>query len=466
MSDYMFMLESHLSANQNRVVLEVREAAAKANVNLFLTGGAMRDMLGGFPIRDLDFSVEGNALKLSKTVAGKTGARVLSVDEVRKSAELLFPGDVTAQIAMARVEKYAKPGGKPHVAPATIYEDLRGRDFTINAVALSLNRASLGLLIDPNNGLADLERKELRAVHNYAFYDDPGRILRLIRFQARFGFTVEERTRQQYENARLAELEKGIPPRRVFEELKQIAHEPYPGEALHLLEQEKLLGLFGPELGGAKLNLAGFAKLQKARQLIPFGTGFRWDEFALFLCLLMEKLTPKERAALAKATVMRKSEFESWRTLEARCKKSEKEMKSPKLRKASQIYSVFSKVPGEELLLLLLRSAHRIVHDRIKNYLEKYLPAAQEITDRQVAAATGIEPGSSKFKALREEMIAARLDGRLKKSEPGPEGSAEQAPESPAIEKTAPSKRKGRHEHHQPPKLSPRRKPHAAASRR
>jgi tRNA nucleotidyltransferase (CCA-adding enzyme) len=77
MSDYMFMLESHLSADQNRAVAELIKEASHANVNLFLTGGAMRDMLGGFQVRDLDFTVEGNALKLAKTVATRANARVL-----------------------------------------------------------------------------------------------------------------------------------------------------------------------------------------------------------------------------------------------------------------------------------------------------------------------------------------------------------------------------------------------------
>src|SRR6266851_2656032 len=120
MSDYMFMLESHLNADQNRVVAEVQSAASHLNVNLFLTGGAMRDMLGGFPIRDLDFTVEGNALKVAKSVADKTGARIISIDENRRTAQLIFPCAVYFEIGMSRTEKYAKPGSKPQVTPAFI----------------------------------------------------------------------------------------------------------------------------------------------------------------------------------------------------------------------------------------------------------------------------------------------------------------------------------------------------------
>src|SRR5438874_11480361 len=108
MGDYMFMLESHLSADQFRAVGQMRELAGEAGINVFLTGGAMRDMLGGFPVRDLDFTVEGNALKLAKNAEKKFGAKVVSSDEHRKSADLVFPGGTTVEIAMARTERYVK----------------------------------------------------------------------------------------------------------------------------------------------------------------------------------------------------------------------------------------------------------------------------------------------------------------------------------------------------------------------
>src|SRR5262249_36885300 len=149
--------------------------------------------------------------KVAKAIEERTGAQAVHIDENRKSADLVFPSGVTVQIAMARKEKYGKTG-RPAVSPATIQDDLRGRDFTCNAIALSLNRASRGLLLDPMNGLADIERRELRAVSTYGFYDDPSRLLRLVRLRVRMGFTIEERTQSQIANAREAEVEKRIPP--------------------------------------------------------------------------------------------------------------------------------------------------------------------------------------------------------------------------------------------------------------
>ncbi len=427
MSDYMFMLESHLSATQNRVVAEVQAAAARADVNLFLSGGAVRDMLGGFPVRDLDFTVEGNAVKLGKAVAERSHARLTVVDEHRRSVNLLFPGGATAEIAMARHERFPKPGARPVITPATIQEDLRCRDFTINAMALSLNRASLGLLLDPTNGQADLEHREARAVSTHVLYDDPVRLLRLIRLKVRFGLTVEERTQNQYENARLEEMEKLIPPRRLFEELAGTANEANPGAVLQAFADENLLGLFLSPEACRKLNLAGFARLQKARQLVPIGVDFPVNNLALFLYLLVEKLSPKEQAAFAKSTAAHRSELDQVRKLESESKKLERELKSAKIGKASQVYLTLSKAPGEQMLYLYLTSGHRIVQDRIRNYFQKYIPASQEITDRQVAAA-GAEPGTSKFKKLKEEMILARLDGRIKRPAPLPEEAPPPAP--------------------------------------
>jgi tRNA nucleotidyltransferase (CCA-adding enzyme) len=414
MSDYMFMLESHLTGEQSKTLAKVRDAAEEASLNLFLTGGAMRDMMGGFPIRDLDFTVEGPAIKFARSVAEKSGAEILAIDDSRKGVELLFPGNVTVSISMARQEKYLKPASKPQVQPATIHEDLRGRDFTINAIALSLGKASRGLLLDPANGLGDLASKELRAVTNHALYDDPSRVFRMVRLRTRLGFTIDERTLSQYRNVREAKLETKIPTAILQAEMRQVAMDPMPGDVLKALEDEKLLALVSPALAGPKLNLAGFQKLQRVRQSLPFGTALPVDSQALFYFLLFEKLNPKERVQVAQTLSLAKDEIEAATKLESKANRVEKEVAAAKITRPSMLYDILTKVPGELLLLLLMRSGQRIVLDRIKNYLQKYLPMAQEITERDVIEQ-GAEPGTAKFVKLHRQMIAARLNARPKK---------------------------------------------------
>jgi tRNA nucleotidyltransferase (CCA-adding enzyme) len=414
MSDYMFMLENHLSSEQNQVVGAVQEAAAQQNLNVFLTGGAMRDMLGGFYVRDLDFSVEGPALKFAKLVAERAGARIVSIDENRKSAEMIFRSGVTGQIAMSRAEKYARTASKPQVSPATIQEDLRGRDFSVNAIALSLNKASRGLLLDPTNGLADLEHKELRTLNTYTFYDDPARLLRLVRFRVRLGFTVEERTKMQFENARQAELESYIPARSLGEELKHIADEPSAPEILQALADEKLLQVFSPALASGKLNLQTLHKLEKSFRLAAEGNAIHAERLGPFLYALTEKLSPKERSALIKATDLRKPEVDLWQKLEARAKKLETALKSARLKKPSQVYQILSKAAGDEVVFLLYHSPNKQVQERIRNYIQKYVPLALEFPASELEGI-GAKPGTPKFEKAKEALLAAHLDRRPRK---------------------------------------------------
>jgi len=410
----MFMLDSHLTGEQSKAVALVREAADEAHLNAFLVGGAMRDMMGGFAIRDLDFAVEGPAIKFAKSIAEKIGAEILAIDDHRKAVEIRFPGHVSASISMARQEKYTKAGGRASIQPATIHEDLRGRDFTVNAIALSLGKASRGLLLDPVNGLGDLSRRELRAASNYALYDDPSRLLRLIRFRARLGFTVEERTLTQYRNVRETKLESKIPGLVLASELRQIALEPNAGDVLKALEEENLLYIVSPALAGPKLNLPGFQKLAKARQSLPFGLEAQINWNALLWYLLFEKLSAKERAQIIKVLGLAKEEVDSAPKLEGRASKLERELAAARLPKPSAVYNVVSKGPAEAVLFLLMRSGQRVVLDRVKNYLQKYLPAAQEITDAEVAKA-GVEPGTPKFAKMKAQLVASRLDARPKK---------------------------------------------------
>jgi tRNA nucleotidyltransferase/poly(A) polymerase len=414
MSDYIYMLESHLSPDQNRVVEEVQAAAGDAGVNLFLTGGAMRDMLAGFRIRDLDFVVEGNALKVAKALSEKNGAKTVATDDDRKTAEMLFASGVTAQIAMSRQEKYTRTGTKPRISAATIQEDLRGRDFTCNAIALSLNRASRGLLLDPMNGLADIERRELRAVSTYGFYDDPSRLLRLVRFRVRLAFAVEERTQMQVANAREAEAEKRITGKALGAELRRIAAEDAPAEIMKALEDTGLLTLFSPALTGGKLNLAGLAKLEKASHILPDDIRWRLARLGTFLHALTEKLSPKERQALIKTCELTKSDVDAWQKVETRSKKLENALKSARIRKPSHVYQTVSPAPPDEVLFLLYHSAQKPVQERLRNYFQKYLPLVQEIPPEEFAKIEG-KPGTPKYNKAREDFIGVQLDRRPKK---------------------------------------------------
>jgi tRNA nucleotidyltransferase (CCA-adding enzyme) len=420
MSDYMFMLESHLNGDHNRVVNGVTELANEANVNLYLAGGAVRDMLGGFAIRDLDFTLESTVPKFAQKVAEQLGGEIRHEDPHHRFTELVFPGGVSAQIAITREEHYAKPGGKPRItASVPIWADLKRRDFTVDGIALGLNRGSRGQLRDPNNGIADLQNRELRASYTGIFSDDPARMLRMIRFKHRLGFTVEERTARQFENARLDELHNLVQAEARFEELKQISQEPQAAEILKDYQSAGLMPLFSVALSGDKLDVHAIEKLERLRRQIPpalFGPTGGW---LAFLDVLTATLSPREKAEFARNIGLDKYGAEAVKKLPTDAKKLESVLKSARMQKPSHVYFALEPASGDLIQYLMNQSQQRIVQDRIRNFLQKYLPAAQE-------AAGDLTAGKA-----RNEAITKKLNARPKKV-PAAAAPVEAPPPPPA----------------------------------
>src|SRR5207248_3960927 len=164
------------------------------------------------------------------------------------SVELELAGGVRASVSNARTEKYSKPGGKPQVTSAGIHEELMRRDFTINAMALSLSRGSRGLLVDPTNGQADLVNRELRTTNPYVFFDDPSRIFRLIRFQHVLGFEIAPRAQLQLENALSEEYQKSAPVSALATEIRALCGSENASAALDAFFKLGLLKLISPAL--------------------------------------------------------------------------------------------------------------------------------------------------------------------------------------------------------------------------
>lgn len=416
MSDYMFVLESHLDATQTKVVNEMQRIATDAGMSVWLTGGAMRDMLRGARIVDLDFTVERDAIRIGKALVKASGGEVLEEDSLKRWIELELAGGVRASVSNARTEKYAKPGGKPQIAPATIHEDLMRRDFTINAMALSLNRGSRGLLIDPANGQADLENRELRTTNSYALFDDPARLFRLIRFQYVLGFQVAARTQSQIENALIGEYHTAVPPSALAHEIRALSESENAVPALEAFDALGLLKLLSPALTGAKLNAPGVARLEKLAHTViqPPSEG----AFLAFLSVLTEKMSPRETADLVRAFELSRKEADTFKKLPALGKKLESAMKSAKITKPSHVYEVLKGASADEVLMVLYHSTQRVVQDRIRAYYQKYLPLAQEVPEEQVAASSGYKIGTPKFEKAFREAVIAHINARPKKTPP------------------------------------------------
>ncbi len=266
-------------------------------MTVFLVGGAVRDLTSGSPIRDLDFAVQGNATKLKKELQ-KAGGVVIGEDEPTQALYLTFPGGVRLAVESTLWATYPKPG-KPVYKAAPILDDLHRRDFTANAMALSLNDGSFGLLMDPLNGVADIENRELRLVSNYGFIDDPARMIRAARFGARLGFQMEEKTRQRYENAKAENAISALSTTLHHYELEEIFHEEDPLRVLKRLEAEGWAKVLFPAWTSSKVNETELDKLRDLMGRLE-SMGIYPDPSAAYFPLLTAKLAPKDVTSLKK----------------------------------------------------------------------------------------------------------------------------------------------------------------------
>jgi len=158
---------------------------------VYLVGGTVRDILLGEESFDVDIAVEGDAIEFARSLASALEGRVTPHQKFG-TAVVLYGDDERVDVVTTRTEFYDAPGALPTVERAGLREDLFRRDFTINAMAVSLQPADFGRLVDPFGGRADLAARLLRVLHNLSFIDDPTRIFRAIRYEARYGLRLEE----------------------------------------------------------------------------------------------------------------------------------------------------------------------------------------------------------------------------------------------------------------------------------
>ena len=174
-------------------VFEAVAAVSEPFEGVYLVGGTVRDILLAEPNFDVDIAVEGDAIALAQALADALGGRVRPHDKFG-TAVVIYGDDERVDVVTARTEFYDAPAALPTVEHASIREDLFRRDFTINAMAVSLKGADLGRLVDPFGGRRDLQAKTIRVLHNLSFIDDPTRIFRAIRYENRYGFRMDDHT--------------------------------------------------------------------------------------------------------------------------------------------------------------------------------------------------------------------------------------------------------------------------------
>jgi tRNA nucleotidyltransferase (CCA-adding enzyme) len=425
MSDYNFLMESRLSPEQFAVITLISRLSAEQGLNLYLVGGAVRDLTYGQQVvRDLDFIVEGppqrilRALPSADSAKSGRGARgqaaetplVLDYhefDEHLNSADLFFSNGVRAELSMCREEHVARPGQRPEVHPALVFEDLKRRDFAINAMAVSLHPNSRGLLLDPTNGAGDIERHEIRALQSRCFLDDPSRIYRLLRLGLRLDFKPDERTQRWLDAAMQEGAWERLDSNQQARELAALLHEDQPDRILRLLSDRKLLGGLDKKLASVHLSYDRFARIRNVLQNAPGA-----DPFLLNFHCLVEKLGGEHKARFAKKIIRESKAIKLALGIERDARKLEHTLGGAKASLPSQVYNLLSPQPRPLLFYLLANTKSAKVQNRIKSFLFKF-PDIRSRLPRTELQSLGVKPGPE-FDRIMARIFALQLDGKIR----------------------------------------------------
>jgi len=275
-------VKSYFPKELLELLRDTSKEASKLGQRVYLVGGIVRDLLLGYPNFDLDLVTEGDAVELANRIARISGAGLVIYP--RFSTAKIKSGDFAIDIATARSETYARPGALPAVTPSSIEKDLFRRDFSINAMAISLTAEDYGQLLDPHRGKDDLHSHLIRILHPDSFSDDATRILRAIRYEQRLGFNLERETARLLK--RDISMLDTISGDRIRHELELIFREEHPEHVIKRLGDLGALQRINHSLGG---NEWLAAKFDDARRL-----GKPGELPALYFCLLAYPLNGEQ----------------------------------------------------------------------------------------------------------------------------------------------------------------------------
>ncbi len=408
------LMEMHLDRDTLRLLQRAGETADELNMNVYVVGGFVRDLLLKSPSFDIDLVVEGDGIEFAKRFAEKLKARVRSHKKFG-TAVVIFPDGSKVDVATARWEYYEYPAAMPTVALSSIKLDLFRRDFTINTLAIKLNPRDFGLLIDFFGGQRDLKDGIIRVLHSLSFIDDPTRILRAVRFEQRFGFKIGKHTLRLIKNSLKLGILERLSGKRLFTELRLILEEPDPRPCLLRLAQLGVLkainqGLDIDEGQKALLDsvydvLAWYELLYLEREIK------RWQ---VYLMALLTKLSYRQRLqVLERLSLSGRVAQKIAKAPEKAKKVIEKIEKSPQI-KNSQIVRILQGQETEFLLYAMALSKGD-ARQAISRYITELSRVKPEITGDDLKRL-GFTPGPL-YRNILESLREERLDGRIHSKE-------------------------------------------------
>ena len=394
--------------NIMRLLKSVGEKADREGYSAFVVGGVVRDLILNRNNFDLDIVLEADAVLFAQEFSRAYDASLIVYKQF-KTATLVLPDGLKLDFATARKEHYPFSASLPVVSAGSIHDDLFRRDFTINAMALSLNKKQFGRLRDDFHGMEDLKRKKIRILHDQSFFDDPTRILRAVRFEQRFDFQIEKKSLDVLKSALKKDAVGSVKPPRYFEEFKKNLSEECPAKSLKRLK----------DLGGLEfldIKFKDFSKILKTinrieqnilwhkKQERPSETLEGW---LIYFFALAEDASAGKMKTIGQQFNLKRTDREKMIS----SKKILTLMKrlDSKTLKPSQIFRMLKPFSPEAILFLKSKAPSPSVIKHIDDFLLKYEPVKLNV-DGNDLVHMGIPQGKPVGDILRT-ILHAKIDG-------------------------------------------------------
>ena len=390
----------------------------------FVVGGFVRDIILGVKNFDIDIVTEGDAISFGKKIAKIYKTGLVAYKKFGTSTVVMDwpkgvkkPAGARAKFkldfATARKESYEKPAALPTVEFSSLKDDLQRRDFTINAMAASLNRHSFSQLIDFFGGEKDLENGIIKVLHDASFIDDPTRIFRAVRFEQRFGFHIDRYTENLIKHAIKEGMFSKTQHHRIRDELVLMLQEESPIKAILRMKELHELRFIHKNIKVDKSTVRLFARIKES-----FGwymkSRFRKrhvDLWLIYLMALLENLTLNEIKDICDKFALRRSDTVRLLSCGNNSKKALTRLAVKNI-SPSHVYDVLWRLSFEEILFIRSRAKRKLVLARIARFFDKYNKIRIKIKGNDLKAL-GVKPGPL-YKKIFEKVLHAKVDGKVR----------------------------------------------------
>ncbi len=407
MKEYLKRLPQEIK----ELISSAGKVSKETGMPAYLVGGFLRDLLLGVKNFDLDIAVEGNGILFAGKLAKKLKSGIRAHERFR-TATLILKGRLKVDIATARKERYPCCASLPVVSAGSLIEDLMRRDFTINAMAAGITCAGAGKLIDPFGGKDDLAQGRIRILHDLSFKDDPTRILRAVRFQARFGFKIEHKTLSLLKEAISLGLLHKVSAHRMRDDLILMLKEDNPLKQISALYGLAGLSFISPLLKPGKATYDLFKAIDK--EVAWFAKNFpgrrHLDVWLIYFAALLKPLGLAEIKNISRRLALASGEE---KRIISYCQRGPKLISrlSRKEISPAQIFSLLEPLSYETIILLAATSRNKYCRKHIEDFLEIYNGMRLYVSGKDLHGL-GVLPGPV-YQKIFARVLAAKLNGKV-----------------------------------------------------